>query len=103
MSLAAGTRLGPAEVLGLRGAWGMGEVYTALNPRLERTVAIEVLFAELSSDPDRRVRFAREAPAAFVEEALPTGAALRGTRSNWGFRKSPRVDRRPLIGAGAAR
>jgi len=40
MSLAAGTRLGPYEVLGLIGAGGMGEVYTARDTRLDRTVAI---------------------------------------------------------------
>jgi len=63
MPLAAGTRLGPYEVLGLIGAGGMGEVYKARDTRLDRTVAIKVLPAELAADPERRARFAREAKA----------------------------------------
>ena len=61
MSLAAGTRLGPYEVLGLIGAGGMGEVYKARDTRLDRTVAIKILPSELSADPDLRVRVEREA------------------------------------------
>jgi eukaryotic-like serine/threonine-protein kinase len=61
MSLASGTRLGPYEILGLIGAGGMGEVYKARDTRLDRTVAIKVLPADLSADPDRRARFEREA------------------------------------------
>jgi len=61
MSLAAGTRLGPYEILSQIGAGGMGEVYKARDTRLDRTVAIKVLPAELSADPDRRTRFEREA------------------------------------------
>jgi len=61
MALAAGTRLGPYEVQAALGAGGMGEVYQARDPRLDRTVAIKVLPAELSADPERRARFEREA------------------------------------------
>ena len=61
MSLRTGTRLGPYEVLGLIGAGGMGEVYNARDSRLDRTVAIKVLPADISADPDRRARFEREA------------------------------------------
>jgi len=61
MSLAAGTRLGPYEVLGLIGAGGMGEVYKARDTRLDRSVAIKILPANLSADADRRARFEREA------------------------------------------
>ena len=61
MSLAAGTRLGPYELLGLIGAGGMGEVYEARDTRLDRTVAIKVLPSHVSADSERRARFEREA------------------------------------------
>jgi Tol biopolymer transport system component len=63
MPLPAGTRLGPYEILSPLGAGGMGEVYRARDTRLERTVAIKVLAAHLSSNPDLRARFEREAKA----------------------------------------
>jgi serine/threonine protein kinase len=58
-----GTRLGPYEVLGLIGAGGMGEVYKARDTRLDRTVAIKVLPANVATDSERRARFEREARA----------------------------------------
>jgi len=61
MSLVAGTRLGPYEIQSAIGAGGMGEVYKARDTRLDRTVAIKILPAELSADPERRARFEREA------------------------------------------
>jgi eukaryotic-like serine/threonine-protein kinase len=61
MSLAVGTRLGPYEILSPLGAGGMGEVYRARDTRLERTVAIKVLPSQLSSSPEVRQRFEREA------------------------------------------
>src|ERR1700739_4712918 len=61
MALAPGTRLGPYEILAPLGAGGMGEVYRARDTRLERTVAIKILPAQLSSDPVRKQRFEREA------------------------------------------
>ena len=63
MGLASGTKLGPYEILSPLGAGGMGEVYRARDIRLDRTVAIKVLPAHLSSDPARRQRFEREARA----------------------------------------
>ena len=63
MTLPGGSRLGPYEVLSLIGAGGMGEVYRARDTRLGRTVAIKVLPATASSDPDRRRRFEQEARA----------------------------------------
>ena len=64
MTLASGARLGPYEVLSPLGAGGMGEVYRARDTRLGRDVAIKVLPATASSDPDRRRRFEQEARAA---------------------------------------
>src|SRR5712691_2312696 len=61
MTLSTGTRLGPYEILAPLGAGGMGEVYKARDTRLERTVAIKVLPAHLSSSPELRQRFEREA------------------------------------------
>src|SRR5579863_4962070 len=63
MALTSGTKLGPYEIQSPLGAGGMGEVYRARDTRLERTVAIKVLPADLSSDPDLRERFDREARA----------------------------------------
>jgi Tol biopolymer transport system component len=61
MTLAAGTKLGPYEILSPLGAGGMGEVYRARDTRLERSVAIKVLPQHLSSSPEVRQRFEREA------------------------------------------
>jgi Tol biopolymer transport system component len=66
VSLATGTKLGPYEILAPIGAGGMGEVYRAKDPRLTREVAIKVLPASFSQDPDRLKRFEAEARAAGV-------------------------------------
>ena len=66
MTLSAGSRLGPYEILGQIGAGGMGEVYRAKDPRLGREVAIKVLPASFSADADRLRRFEQEARAAGV-------------------------------------
>ncbi|HEV8659298.1 MAG TPA: protein kinase [Thermoanaerobaculia bacterium] len=64
MSIAAGIRLGPYEILGLIGVGGMGEVYRARDPRIGRDVAIKVLPAAFSADEVRLERFQQEARAA---------------------------------------
>ncbi len=64
MSISAGSRLGPYEILGPLGAGGMGEVYRARDERLKRDVAIKVLPASYSQDADRLRRFEQEAQAA---------------------------------------
>jgi serine/threonine protein kinase len=61
--MAQGTRLGPYEIVAPLGAGGMGEVYKARDTRLNRTVAIKILPADVASDPQRRERFRREARA----------------------------------------
>ena len=66
MSLSSGARLGPYEIVAPIGAGGMGEVYRAKDPRLGRDVAIKVLPASFSTDPDRLRRFEQEARAAGV-------------------------------------
>src|SRR5712692_3412153 len=64
MPLTTPSHLGPYEILSLLGVGGMGEVYRARDPRLGRDVAIKVLPAEFSADPERLDRFEQEARAA---------------------------------------
>jgi Tol biopolymer transport system component/tRNA A-37 threonylcarbamoyl transferase component Bud32 len=61
MTIAAGAQLGPYKVLGPIGAGGMGEVYKALDTRLERTVAIKILPDHLADRAELRERLEREA------------------------------------------
>ncbi|MBI5170616.1 MAG: serine/threonine-protein kinase [Candidatus Eisenbacteria bacterium] len=61
MSLDAGTKLGPYEIVAPLGAGGMGEVYRARDTRLGRDVAVKVLPQHLSANADVRARFEREA------------------------------------------
>jgi serine/threonine protein kinase len=64
MSLTPGTRLGPYEIVSALGAGGMGEVYRARDPQLERDVAIKILPATSVADPVARTRLLREARTA---------------------------------------
>jgi len=63
MGLTSGTKLGPYEIVSPLGAGGMGEVYRARDTRLDRTVAIKILPAHLSDNPEAKQRFDREARA----------------------------------------
>jgi serine/threonine protein kinase len=63
MPLTSGTKLGPYEIQSLLGAGGMGEVYRALDTRLDRTVAVKVLASHLSSSPELKQRMDREGRA----------------------------------------
>ncbi len=63
MPLSAGDKLGPYDVIAAIGAGGMGEVYKALDTRLDRTVAIKVLPEHIAKRDDMRARFEREARA----------------------------------------
>ncbi len=64
MSLRTGQRLGPYEIVAPLGAGGMGEVYRARDPRLQREIAIKVLPAEVAAHVERLKRFEKEARAA---------------------------------------
>jgi serine/threonine protein kinase len=61
VTLSPGSRLGPYEIVAPQGAGGMGEVYRAKDPRLGREVAVKVLPASFSNDPERLRRFEQEA------------------------------------------
>src|SRR5271165_7305451 len=63
MTLTSGTKLGPYEIVSPLGAGGMGEVYRALDTRLDRTVAIKILPPHLSESVEAKQRFDREARA----------------------------------------
>ena len=63
MPLVSGTRLGPYEILSLVGSGGMGEVYSARDTRVGRTVAVKVLAADAASGLEAEGRFEREARA----------------------------------------
>src|SRR6516165_10042263 len=61
MALTSGTSLGPYEILAPIGAGGMGEVYRARDTKLKREVALKVLPDTFADNPDRMIRFQREA------------------------------------------
>src|SRR6188474_904139 len=64
MSIPASTRIGPYEIVGWLGAGGMGEVYRARDPRLEREVAIKLISETFATNSSRVRRFEQEARAA---------------------------------------
>jgi eukaryotic-like serine/threonine-protein kinase len=64
LSLSAGTKLGRYEIRSKIGEGGMGEVYRAHDPKMNREVAIKVLPPAVSADKDRLARFEQEAQAA---------------------------------------
>jgi eukaryotic-like serine/threonine-protein kinase len=107
MSLDAGTRVGPYDVVAPLGAGGMGEVYRARDARLKRDVALKILPASVGDDPDRLARFECEAQALAAlnhpniaaiygfEEAQATPArACALSSSNWSrAKRSPNASR----------
>ncbi len=64
MPIAAGTRIGPYEIVDWLGAGGMGEVYRARDPRLGREVALKLIPETFATDASRVSRFEQEARAA---------------------------------------
>ena len=85
MSLAPGTRLGAYEITAKLGEGGMGEVYRATDTKLERQVAIKVLPAEFTQDPERLARFEREAKV-LAQLHHPNIASIFGLEESEGTR-----------------
>jgi len=82
VTLTAGTRLGPYEILGELGAGGMGEVYLGRDLRLDRDVALKVLPHRVAADPEAVARLRREA-LTLASLTHPNIAAI------YGFEESP--------------
>jgi eukaryotic-like serine/threonine-protein kinase len=61
MAIGPGSRLGAYEVTALIGEGGMGKVYRARDPKLNRVIAIKILPQATANDAERRARFEREA------------------------------------------
>jgi len=79
--LAPGARLGPYEVVAKIGEGGMGEVYRARDTKLDRQVALKMLPESFATDPDRLMRFEREAKA-MAALNHPNIAAIYGLEAN---------------------
>src|SRR5512144_2725938 len=85
MPLAAGSRVGPYEIVAPLGAGGMGEVFRAHDTRLGRDVAIKALPAAFATDPERLARFEREARL-LASLSHPNLAAIYGLEEAGGAR-----------------
>jgi serine/threonine protein kinase len=83
VTLSAGTKLGPYEILAPLGAGGMGEVYRARDGKLGRDVAIKVLPAVFAADAERLTRFRREAQV-LASLAHPNVAHIYGVEESGG-------------------
>ncbi len=81
--IAAGTRIGPYEIVGWLGAGGMGDVYHARDPRLDREVAIKLIPQSFAADASRIRRFEQEARAAGAAESSEHPGRLRCRRPCW--------------------
>jgi serine/threonine protein kinase len=85
MTLNAGTKLGPYEVVGALGAGGMGEVYRARDTKLNRDVALKVLPEVFARNTERMARFQREAQV-LASLNHPNIAAIYGLEESGGVR-----------------
>ena len=92
MSLSAGARLGPYEILSPLGSGGMGDVYRARDTQLGREVALKVLPDAFSQDPDRLARFKREAQV-LASLNHPNIAAIYAVQDSGTTHSLIRVDR----------
>ncbi len=102
MSLTAGSRIGAYEVTAKLGEGGMGEVYRARDTKLDRDVALKILPESFASDPDRLMRFEREAKT-LASLNHPNIAQIYGIESNAlvmelveGEELSARISRGPI-------
>src|SRR5438093_327934 len=77
MSFAAETQLGPYRIVSLIGSGGMGEVYRARDTRLLRDVALKVLPASFTNDPDRLRRFEQSRCRTIPTSSQFTTSAMR--------------------------
>jgi serine/threonine protein kinase len=79
MTLTPGARFGAYEVVAKLGEGGMGEVYRARDPRLQRDIALKVLPDAVAGDAERLARFDREARAlaALITPTSPRSTASR--------------------------
>ena len=80
MTLSVGSTLGPYAIRAQLGSGGMGVVYTAHDPRLDRQVAIKVLPPELTRDDTAKQRFLQEAKAASALDHPTSATSTRSTR-----------------------
>jgi eukaryotic-like serine/threonine-protein kinase len=80
-----GSKLGPYEITAKLGEGGMGEVYRATDSKLKREVALKVLPAAFTADPERLVRFEREAQL-LAQLQHPHIAAIFGLEEAGGIR-----------------
>jgi hypothetical protein len=85
MTLVAGTKLGPYEIVALIGAGGMGEVYRARDTKLNREVALKILPATFANDAQRMARFQREAQV-LASLNHPNIASIYGLEESGGVR-----------------
>ena len=78
MTIGNGTTLNQYKILSPIGKGGMGEVFLALDTRLDRKVALKILPSEFADDKDRMARFVLEAKSV---SALNHPTSLRFTKS----------------------